>query len=144
MIPKFRAWDTINECMCNVDLMNLYDEFYKFKCFGKDKSIAGIADFNDKSVILMQYTGLKDKKGVEIYEGDILLSTASENRNDWKKWQVHYEDGSFLIDCKEIQKDKRRRKKHEVEILCEDNVWLYCLEVKGNIYENPELMEDKR
>lgn len=89
---------------------------------------------------IMQSTGLKDKNGAEIYEGDILLSTASENQEDWKKWQVHYADGRFLIDYKQIPKDKRKRKKLELEDLCEDNVWLYGLEVIGNIYENPELM----
>ena len=141
MIPKFRAWDKINKCMCDVESMNLYDEFYEYKFFGKDKSISGTADFDDKSVILMQSTGLKDKNGVEIYEGDILLNTASENQEDWKKWRVHYADGRFLIDYKQIPKDKRKRKNLELEGLCEDNVWIYGLEVIGNIYENPELLE---
>ena len=143
MMPKFRAWDKISKCMCDVDSMNLYDRFYEYKFFGKDKSISGTADFSDKSVILMQSTGLKDKNGVEIYEGDILLNTASENQEDWKKWRVHYADGRFLIDYKQIPKDRRKRKNLELEDLCEDNVWIYGLEVIGNIYENPELLGGK-
>ena len=82
----------------------------------------------------MQSTGLKDFNGVEIYDGDILLSKASENQEDWKKWQVHYADGRFLIDYKQIPKDKRKRKNLEIEDLCEDNIWLYGLKVIGNIY----------
>jgi len=93
--------------------------------------------------VLMQSTGLKDKNGVEIYEGDILLSAASENQEDWKKWQVHYADGRFLVDYKQTPKDKRKRKNLEIEDLCEDNVWLYGLEVIGNIYETPELRRNK-
>lgn len=46
-----------------------------------------------------------------------------------------------MIDYKQIPKDKRKRKNLELEDLCEDNVWFYGLEVIGNIYENPEMME---
>ena len=95
--------------------------------------------YND--FVFMQFTGLLDKDGVEIYEGDILLSTASENQEDWKKWQVHFEDGRFLIDCKKIPKDKRKRTNLELEDLCTDNIWLYGLKVIGNIYENHNLIE---
>ena len=132
MIPKIRAWDKEKKTMYNVrqidfrggEFRSSENEWMKFD-----------------NVIFMQSTGMKDKNGAEIYEGDILLSTASENQEDWKKWQVHYADGRFLIDYKKIPKDKRKRKNLELEDLCEDNVWLYGLKVIGNVYENPELME---
>ena len=132
MIPKIRAWDEEKKTMCNVrqidfrggEFRSSENEWMKFD-----------------NVIFMQSTGMKDKTGTEIYEGDILLSTASENQEDWKKWQVHYADGRFLIDYKQIPKDKRKRANLELEDLCEDNIWLYGLEVIGNIYENPEMME---
>lgn len=141
MIPKFRVWDKTCKCMCNVDMMNFHDKYYKYKHYGKSKNVFGTSDFSDKSLILMQSTGLLDKNGVEIYEGDILLSKASENQEDWKKWRVHYADGRFLIDYKDIPKDKRKRANLELEDLCEDNIWVYGLKVIGNIYENPRLME---
>ena len=49
-----------------------------------------------------------------------------------------------MIDYKQIPKDKKKRKNLELEDLCEDNVWFYGLEVIGNIYENPEMMEKQR
>ena len=134
MIPKFRAWDKILKKMNDVTAIDFSTKPFRvfYSAYGED-------NYFNQDAILMQSTGLKDKNGVEIYEGDILLSAASENQEDWKKWQVHYADGRFLVDYKQTPKDKRKRKNLEIEDLCEDNVWLYGLEVIGNIYETPEL-----
>lgn len=132
MIPKFRAWDKKRKRFAKVIAINLYLK----QVVLKDITVP----FEDAEII--ESTGLKDKNGVEIYEGDILLNTASENQEDWKKWRVHYADGRFLIDYKQIPKDKRKRKNLELEDLCEDNVWIYGLEVIGNIYENLELLKE--
>ena len=136
MIPKFRVWDKNIKVLRPADFIDLQKQIVTYHI-----SDLAIAACPIKNIVLMQSTGLKDKNGVEIFEGDILLSTASENQEDWKKWRVHYADGRFLIDYKQIPKDKRKRKNLEVEDLCEDNVWLYGLEVIGDIYENPELLE---
>lgn len=134
MIPKFRAWDKISKKMNDVTAIDFSTKPFRvfYSAYGED-------NYFNQDAILMQSTGLKDKNGVEIYEGDILLSTASENQEDWKKWQVHYADGRFLVDYKQTPKGKRKRKNLEIEDLCEDNIWLYGLEVIGNIYETPEL-----
>lgn len=134
MIPKIRAWDKILKKMNDVTAIDFSTKPFRvfYSAYGED-------NYFNQDAILMQSTGLKDKNGVEIYEGDILLSTASENQEDWKKWQVHYADGRFLVDYKQTPKDKRKRKNLEIEDLCEDNIWLYGLEVIGNIYETPEL-----
>ena len=131
MLLKFKAWDKKRKRLAKVIAINLYLK----QIVLKDITVP----FEDAEII--ESTGLKDKNGTEIYEGDILLNTASENQEDWKKWRVHYADGRFLIDYKQIPKDKRKRKNLELEDLCEDNVWIYGLEVIGNIYENPELLE---
>lgn len=87
-----------------------------------------------------QYTGLKDANGTKIFEGDIVESRASENKEDWKYWQVIFYDGSYCFE-REV---KKRKYKYEQNLLCEDEVSLYGLVVVGNIHDNPELLEGVR
>ena len=83
---------------------------------GKANSL-GMDDWRSDA-ILMQYTGLKDKNGKEIYEGDILK----------------YHNGR-LSDPIEFPKDYMW-----LSIKIERNNWSDTVEVVGNIYENPELL----
>ena len=85
-----------------------------------------------------QCTGLKDKNGKLIFEGDTLESRASENKEDWERWIVAFFDGSF---CFERDIPKKRKHKHEQNLLCVDEIELYGLTVIGNIHDNPELLE---
>lgn len=74
---------------------------------------------DEKGVVLMQYTGLKDRNGVEIYEGDVLCD--GENHSIDKVTQD--KTGAWIWDDEHISD------------------FDYMLEVIGNIHENPELME---
>ena len=132
----FRAWDKKLKKLTNYSISDIFIEFYN-----KDTDCWEI-DREGKRFVLRQYTRLNDKNGKEIYEGDILISKASENPKDHKMWLVSYQDGGFVIDYKHKPKDKRKRSKCEIEVLCEDNIWLYGMEVAGNICENPELLEE--
>ena len=89
------------------------------------------ADEHDKKFILMQYTGLKDKNGVECYEGDILLWTNKNLGEDLREaYEVFWESPRFMM--KTVGRDIRPE---ELDTDISD------LEVIGNIYENPELLK---
>jgi uncharacterized phage protein (TIGR01671 family) len=85
----------------------------------------------DEKAIVMQYTGLKDKNGKEIYEGDIVESIeggfGSGERIDVVKWN-NGEDGGERYE--------------KAEFIPLNSLWfqLHTSEIIGNIYENPELL----
>ena len=95
--------------------------------------------FSDKLPI-MQFTGLTDKNGVEIYEGDVLSQLRHEDENNWASKRIHkpeyakvisFKDGSFVDECGRPINDflvNIVSRKVEFEII-------------GNIYENPELLK---
>jgi uncharacterized phage protein (TIGR01671 family) len=77
----------------------------------------------DYHYVLMQYTGLKDRDGVDIYEGDILKNAAGQNYKVIWNWIGHW-GYKRLSDNASYSQD-----------------WWQC-EVIGNIHQNPELLEE--
>ncbi len=80
-----------------------------------------------------QYTGLKDKNGEEIYEGDIITTDLERNY-----LIVEYRNGAFMLNCNDGLEDY-----YDIFFATSDEpteVYKYG-EVIGNIYENPELLE---
>jgi uncharacterized phage protein (TIGR01671 family) len=99
---KFRAWSNeTNEMMTHDDLLK--GDGYYLGLSGKLNAI-----------ILMQYTGLKDKNGKEIYEGDII---AKKYGDSWANVLVEWDRVGFLSLNNSNEK-----------------------EVIGDIYQNPELL----
>ena len=123
MNPSFRAWDKLNNEMYVVEQIN-------FDC-GEFESIGyGITNLHGADKIeLMQSTGLKDKNGEEIFEGDIV---DYKGRKAVIKWHGSY--ASFIY--RFVDELKERVSEWHPLFLA-----YYHFEVIGNIYENKELLD---
>ncbi|WP_457641412.1 YopX family protein [Persephonella sp.] len=115
---KFRAWLKETKEMIEVDDIR----------FLKPLTINTTSAWRlEDEIVLMQYTGLKDRNVREIYEGDIL------QRNNGSKYVVVFENGCFKL--KPIGKHSEistiAYAKHEP------------IEIIGNIYENPDLLKEE-
>ena len=130
---KFRVWDKTSNCM-------LYqDDFERVEIDTKNKMVVLIADEeSDKShyaldyedrieADILQYTGLKDKNGKEIYEGDIVEIISQVT--------MRYEKGKIIFDCGCYFVNYG----WNTHLLFE---FLNDIKVVGNIYENQELLEE--
>ena len=126
MKPKFRAWIKTENCFAD------YIESIRFYINEIDLCWGGICEsdcFDFKDVIFMQSTGLVDKNGKEIFEGDIVKMSKDVYSEPTYYEVVRHRGGAYRLESKQ----------HGCEL------WLRhtdC-EVVGNIYENPELLEDK-
>jgi len=74
MIPKFRAWDKELQTMLDVSLI----DFKKGVLVGEHWEFGETNFMNFDEIVLMQSTGLKDKNGQEIFEGDIVKAQKSK------------------------------------------------------------------
>nr|WP_279276180.1 YopX family protein [Enterococcus faecium] len=130
MIPKFRAWYTP----------------FKGKTIGQEMKYGQAgrlithAEMAPDKYVLMQSTGLKDKNGVEIFEGDVVLVSV-RNGFDYLDNKVcivkNSIDYSGLV-CATVDEDL------EYRIFNTELFEEYTYEVIGNIFENSELLEEQR
>ncbi|WP_173278713.1 YopX family protein [Streptococcus sp. 53] len=132
MIPRYRAWIKTENCFAD------YIESIRFYINEIDLCWGGICEsdcFNFEDVIFTQSTRFTDDIGEEIFEGDVILWTYWDEFEDSGRAKIVFKEGMFKL----------------LDVRTGEEVWdnlFDCIEncnvyLQGNIYENPEFLEDK-
>lgn len=134
MIPKYRAWDIEFEKMVQVNTLFLDEQTLKVTYEN-----GGVAKDDINYYVLMQSTGLKDKNGKEIFEGDLITETGVFNSTvKYGSW-VYEEDFGAKAKSVGFYLDKSYEEHTWYENFNYDYISKNC-EVVGNIYENKNMI----
>jgi len=120
---KFRAWDKKKKIML----------YFSLKTLSNDYELSESVFDSWNNAITMQFTGLKDKDGKEIYEGDIMLIPSSLQCSLERIGVVIFDEWRYLINIKKPEPCGQSFLNLNTDFI----------EVLGNIYENPKLLEKK-
>lgn len=140
---KFRAWDTKKQQMTGDDfavtsLGAWLRPIHGYKIKLEDVIVKELWKREYTNLlIVMQYTGLKDKNGKEVYEGDIIQVKAN-----LKKWVVVWMNCGFWLELileKGSYREKYSLSDHERMVSATNSTY----EIIGNVYENPELQNSQ-
>lgn len=155
---KFRAWDFTHKRMLYDGVCVFYPSYPKEIKGGVSLSGQVHLDPEENYHIIplmnhktMQYTGLKDKNGKEIYEGDILSFHAFVNSGGMGGYSESDFEGKGVIEYRPdgmtyVIHGRGSHINETMDWLLEDTTHFETgesIEVIGNIYENPELLEAK-
>ena len=121
---KFRAWDNFFKQMYYFDFENNIEVRSGHLWIVHEE---GAVSSKSPSIKIMQYTGLKDRNDKEIYVGDLVAVA------DYANWEglykIIWDEKNLMYMLEDAFGDREK--------LCEFEEYL----VKGNIYENPEVLE---
>ena len=129
MIPKYRAWDSVEKKF--VEHFFITDNGLICNMEKPTSDCKLLIPIEKSELILMQSTGLIDKNGKEVFVGDIIKCTRGCLHEVYieKEYGGRYFGGMPAVYLKDLG---------------EGYAWTEHEEIIGNIYENPELLEDKQ
>ncbi len=143
---KFRIYDTDEKEMFYQEDIDYIDFFTGIVFIREEDGYDYLIDSRSDGK-LMQYTGLKDKNGKEIYEGDILrckclkkckLDSCAEKVIQYKNSLIEWWESGCNLGY------RLRDSKGKTMMIKPTHLNTMEVEVIGNIYENPELLEGER
>lgn len=123
---KFKVWNVEDKKM--YEPFNLYHELSENSALGENENI-----------VILQFAGVKDDNGKDIYENDILKDA------EGVIWEVKYVMAGFSMYCTSAQLFSKvclKENTEEEQIALDIGAWWAGTEVIGNSYENPELLKD--
>ena len=131
---KFRAWIKKRKGYRELDQLVFDNQgIEEVWVFPKDDEIQQV--YSPLDVVVEQYTGLTDKSGKEIYEGDIIQETimADDRTDGTYRYEVYWDEDTLCWSIKGIS---------DIDYHLRDDLWETnaSREVIGNIHENGELI----
>ena len=149
-IIKFRAWDNTSKDIGGQRMLS-WDELTQYEAeFGESFYISAMFSSENKDLLPMQLTGLTDRLGVEIYEGDVLKMTYPAGYSLYEVKFGNYDNGEEYESNESgigwfTEEHAHYTDEGIVEIRICSMVGYplehYEHEVIGNIWKNPELLE---
>lgn len=130
---KFRAWDKERRMMQPFAFISTVRG-------NEPETLEDAFDIAEYRYQLMQYTGLKDKNGVEIYEGDVIKAKHDDGRYDVGE-VVYGSKGAFCLHLPNVATGIKTPLLNYIHGIMFAE---FDFEVIGNIYENPELLESNQ
>lgn len=129
MITRFRAWDKRKSVMREVAVLH-FTKGGKVNSIEYWKTPSELKSYHVRNLVLMQSTGMKDKNGVDVYQGDIIRCTRGCPHE--VIWLEKY-GGTFFGGMPAWY----------LSGLSNGYSWTGREEVIGNVYENSELLEEQ-
>ena len=136
MIPKFRAWDSVEKKF--VEHFFITDNGLICNMERPTSGYNSPVPIEKSELILMQSTGLHDKNGKEIFEGDILK--VANNDSSWFE-VVKYDHEKAMFISKEVN---LKYEVPETPLYDLFSPYLFKVEVIGNIWEDGDLIDGKK
>lgn len=145
-VLKFRVWDkTIKQYRKDdVFMVDINGYLWFTEDYGDGEGQLRV-DLAKKDIFtIQQFTGLKDKNGKEIYEGDIV-STEDHYEIEFHGGEVENRLGKIVYSDKNmafiISFNLKSNKINEDNSLSYDTLSMSSIKIKGNIFENPEFLK---